>query len=169
MKDVIYSQAHKKDFDVPPSFREIEAHGDLVFLENPYALPRFRIVRDVIAVEGEQQAVKELERLVNDETVGDSLEWTRVAIIEGITAKEALLVRDSGKPAGAVDSVRLISEPDPQSMVLETNLYKPGFVVIADTFFPGWSAKVDGVSASLHPANLLFRAVRVPEGRHILV
>ncbi|MCE7960687.1 MAG: hypothetical protein DYH06_22535, partial [Acidobacteria bacterium ACB2] len=40
------------------------------------------------------------------------------------------------------------------------------FLLVADAFGPGWRALVDGREAPLLPANLAFRAVPVPGGRH---
>ena len=41
-----------------------------------------------------------------------------------------------------------------------------GFVVLADTYYPGWRAMVDGAEARLLRANYSMRAVPVPEGVH---
>ncbi len=41
-----------------------------------------------------------------------------------------------------------------------------GFVVINEAWYPGWEARVDGAQASLHRANALVMAVRVPAGAH---
>jgi uncharacterized membrane protein YfhO len=40
--------------------------------------------------------------------------------------------------------------------------------VLADAYDPGWRASVDGERAALLRANVAFRAVAVPQGRHVV-
>jgi hypothetical protein len=49
---------------------------------------------------------------------------------------------------------------------VEATLAAPGLVVLADTFYPGWRATVDGASARILATNHMFRGVPVPAGRH---
>jgi hypothetical protein len=41
-----------------------------------------------------------------------------------------------------------------------------GYLLAADAYAPGWRAFVDGEATPIAPANIAFRAVAVPEGRH---
>ncbi len=41
-------------------------------------------------------------------------------------------------------------------------------VVLADAFDPGWKGLVDGKPVPVLPANVAFRGVPVPAGRHVV-
>ena len=61
-----------------------------------------------------------------------------------------------------------IAEFKPDRVRIEAELGAPGYVVLVDTYDPGWHATVDGAPTPLLRANVAFRAVNVPPGRHII-
>lgn len=54
----------------------------------------------------------------------------------------------------------------PQEVVVETQTTSPQWLVLTDTFYPGWIATVDGLVQKIFRANFAFRAVQVPAGKH---
>ena len=58
---------------------------------------------------------------------------------------------------------------DPERLELRVSAPRRGWLVMTDTYFPGWRAQVDGVAAPILRANRLFRAVEVPQGTHRVV
>lgn len=56
----------------------------------------------------------------------------------------------------------------PDRVTLEAELSEPGIVVLVDTYDPGWRVTVDGRPAPLLRANVAFRGVPVPAGRHLI-
>jgi hypothetical protein len=71
----------------------------------------------------------------------------------------------SGDPPARGAAATIVRD-DPQVVEIDAMLAAPGLVVLADTYYPGWTATVDGARAAILPTNHLFRGVRSPAGRH---
>ena len=56
----------------------------------------------------------------------------------------------------------------PDRVRLDVEAERAGYVVLADAFDPGWRATLDGAAVPLLRANVAFRAVAVPPGRHVV-
>jgi uncharacterized membrane protein YfhO len=54
----------------------------------------------------------------------------------------------------------------PDRLVVDVDASAPGHVVVVEAYAAGWQATVDGAPAPVWRANVLFRAVPVPAGRH---
>jgi uncharacterized membrane protein YfhO len=61
--------------------------------------------------------------------------------------------------------VRILSYRNTE-VVIEAESPAGGYVVLGDVWFPWWTAEVDGRPAPLLRANVIFRAVEVPPGKH---
>jgi uncharacterized membrane protein YfhO len=46
------------------------------------------------------------------------------------------------------------------------SMSRPGWLVLADQNYPGWTASVDGSSRPIYTADYLLRAVQLDAGRH---
>ena len=79
------------------------------------------------------------------------------------------IVKASGEAAPhdpAFTSECRLVEDRSDRLLIEARLEAPGYVVALDSFDPGWIARIDGREAPLLRANVGFRAVAVPPGRH---
>lgn len=68
----------------------------------------------------------------------------------------------NGSPYGEVAIVGY----RPTEIRLSVDAPSDGWVVLLDTYFPGWQASVDGRPVQVQQADFAFRAVEVPAGRH---
>jgi hypothetical protein len=53
-----------------------------------------------------------------------------------------------------------------QRVNIQASLDSPGILVLADSFYPGWNAYVNGRQEKIYRANLFFRGVRLSAGTH---
>jgi uncharacterized membrane protein YfhO len=56
----------------------------------------------------------------------------------------------------------------PNRVTIRAALDAPGYLVLADTWYPGWRATVDGEPVDILRANYGFRAVWLEDGEHTL-
>ncbi|MBI5573665.1 MAG: YfhO family protein [Elusimicrobia bacterium] len=51
---------------------------------------------------------------------------------------------------------------------IEATSSNGGFLVLADTFYPGWRVFIDGKESKIYQANYIFRAVEIPKGKCVV-
>ena len=104
--------------------------------------------------------------------IGADPNWQRAALFDPASPDEVL--RLSSVPAlagtagpGVAPGARIAVDGS-NEVVVEAALPAEGYLVLRDSYDPSWHAEVDGVAADLARANGLYRAVRVPAGRHVI-
>ncbi|MFN2225923.1 MAG: YfhO family protein [Anaerolineae bacterium] len=68
-------------------------------------------------------------------------------------------------PAGSAS----VTREGPDLVVVQASAQRPGYLVLADAFYPGWRATVDGEPAEILAADHAFRAVALDAGEHTIV
>lgn len=117
--------------------------------ENPQAIPRARYVSRV-AVQGEHEVLPAL--------ASGKVDARQSAIVSD--AERASLSGTGDAGTGTVEF--LVDEPE--RVALRVRASAPGFLVLADEYFPGWTATVNGEPRDIVRANHTFRLVEVPAG-----
>lgn len=65
-----------------------------------------------------------------------------------------------------INNIPKIREYSSNKILIEVALKQSGFLVLSDTYYPGWKAKVDGKKSKIYRANYYFRALFLPAGKH---
>lgn len=71
--------------------------------------------------------------------------------------------------AGERPGTARIVEHESTRVVIDVDAKEDGVLVLADAFYPGWRATVDGADSEIFPAYYLFRGVLVNAGEHEVV
>jgi hypothetical protein len=134
--------------------------ADAYVYENPRALPR------VFLVDAWQRA--DFEELIRDGWPG--ADPRRIVLLEHAPAVPLPLPAGErggvrGSPADPVGTARIVHYGNTKVMI-ETDSPSPALLVLTDVWHPWWRAAVDGTPAEILKADVLFRAVAVPAGRH---
>jgi hypothetical protein len=137
-----------------PSPPEIDRDGDVRVYENASALPRALWVPRV-------QVIPQLDVMLRRLALRWVDPWD-TALVETPPASGFL-----GEPR-EVDAGRgtvSFARDDPESLAIDVDAPRRGFLLLADQYRDGWHATVDGVAAPIERANYVFRLVEVPAGR----
>ena len=69
---------------------------------------------------------------------------------------------------GRFEGIAKIVSYKNQTVTIHASVNDPGILVLADSYYPGWKAYVDGRETRILKANLFFRAVVLAEGEHVV-
>jgi len=138
----------------PGDLIQIARTKDAYVYENPRALPRVMFVAEWM--------LADFAALIST-GAWPKFDATRTVLLETEPVAPALqTVALSSAPAG----VATISHYENTIVEVDVTATRAGFVLLNGAWHPWWRATVDGNPAPVLKANVLFRAVQVPVGRH---
>jgi hypothetical protein len=137
-----------KGIDLP---RVQTADAELHVHRNDAALPRARYVPQVAVMQDPAALLERLARGTDD--------LAELALVEA-TPPNGFVGTDGAAPAA---TTRFVTN-DPEHLVIDVDAPAAGFLLLADQYYPGWRATVNGVDTPIQRANYMFRLVEVPAG-----
>ncbi len=139
-------------FFQPEKYALVYRDANAVIYENRSSFPRVFVVPEALYVPDGPAA---LARLTDG-----PFDPTRQVVLEQPGTV-------TSPPAGQSAAGRAeLTVDDGHRIFVQASLATGGYLVLADTFYPGWRAYVDGQEVEVLRANYLFRAVAVPGGEH---
>jgi hypothetical protein len=124
--------------------------GDVKIYENLDVLPRAFVVHS--AEEASDEVALSLMQDVGFDPA------THVILAEdgsGVLALEA--------SEESTDTIRFLRD-EPELVELVVDSAAPGYLVLTDSWYPGWHAMVDGEDVAIERADILFRAIPISSG-----
>jgi hypothetical protein len=140
---------------VPANFTQVYSNLDGTIYRNEQAFARARMVANAIA------APVGFNSSMLKDMIG---ELRNAVVLEGYSGSAK---RDGCNAAGS-STVEYLADSASQ-VRLKVTAPCGGLLVLADLFYPGWEASVDGDSTAIYKANYAFRAVAVEPGTHEVV
>lgn len=122
-----------------------------VILENPNALDRVYFAKSIFY--GSPNQIEDM--FMNDKSFNPKV---KIALADNLNISSV-----TGKGSAT------ITEYSPNVVKIKTNTNHEEVLVLADQFDEEWKAKIDDREAKISRANLIFRAVKIPEGDHEVV
>lgn len=130
---------------------ELENLPSYFIYQNQQSLPRFRLSTKVEVA----KTLKELQQLIDR----DDFSFQNTVILEQD-------IREDFSPL-EFQEISILHDEN-QKIILQTKTDKKSILVIADSFYPGWEAKIDGQKTKIMPANLNQRALILSPGEHLI-
>jgi len=139
---------------MPQKYRLLAEIGGLRLYENPAALPRTFIVHRARRCADPDAALAEL--------VSPSFDYRNELLLHGSERPR----RNAVKARSAPGESAVILRDTGDLITVKARLRGPGYLVLADQFYPGWEALVDGRARPVLKADYMLKAVGLPGGTH---
>ncbi len=141
--------------DAAATYPIVFADDRSIVHENTRPLPRAFVVHRAILAKNPDEALAHFKGL--------ELDPSETVVIEA--EQETPLPHPT--EATSDDQTTIISS-NPQLIEIQTNLTEDGYLVLLDTYYPGWLATINGQRTRIYRANYIGRAVFVPAGKHLV-
>jgi hypothetical protein len=135
-------------------YRQVYADNEIRVLENTAAYPRAFLVPSAQVAPSLGTA---LSLMVHQPFQPDQA----VILADDTTTQSTGLAGDRGGHGSA-----RITSYQPDTVLLHTSADGNAWLVLSDTYYPGWTAAVDGQPTTVLRGDVLFRVVPVPAGEH---
>ncbi len=133
-----------------PGLRLAYDGADARIFENPAALPRAFVAGRA--------------RCVEDRAALALLRSRAVDLSKEVLLADCAAPLTAGPPPQRTQAG--IEVDDAERVVVAASTDAPAWLVLTDTWFPGWTARLDGATVPIARANHAFRAVALPAGSH---
>jgi hypothetical protein len=148
--------------------------GDVKIYDNLNVLPRAFVVPEAVVLADDSTALTTLADPNFDPAATVILASTPEARSQNSEVRSQKSQVQSPKskvvlrPSSRAAVLRLINIPTYKPELVQLTASGPGYLLLTDAYYPGWVATVDGAPVPIFRADVMFRAVELPPGSHVI-
>lgn len=128
---------------------KIDAYDDWAIYENTQSSPRAYIATDIIVYK-------------------TSLDFADKFFSPKTSSTSAFIPADQ-KTITSYGGISHIQTYEPEHIRIQTDSTASGLLVLTDTYYPGWTAKIDGTPTQIIRTNWAMRGIIIPKGIHTIL
>ncbi|MFH1564199.1 MAG: YfhO family protein [Nitrospirota bacterium] len=132
--------------------------GKVKIYEDLYALPRAWVTSEAKVIKTKEEIFKEL--------LNPDFDPKKTVILEENPKIQNSKFKIRNSKFENLDPE--ILDYQPEKVTIKTTLNQSGFLVLSDTYYPGWQVFVDGKREKLYCADYILRAVYLTQGEHLV-
>lgn len=151
----LLAQAYLGD-DVAATYPIVYSDDDSLVYENKEPLPRAFIVYQAIQVQNLDEALAHFKSV--------DLDPRQTVVLEADVSSPIPPIQGAPPTTGAAE----ITDQHSQAVEIAVNTVADGYLVLLDSYYPGWVATLDGEPVGIYRANFFARAVYIPAGQHLV-
>lgn len=130
---------------------QVFTDGFVKVYKNNLALPRAFFVNSAFIANSKQQSINSLFDL--------NYPLDKRAVVENVTDKSLF---QSNWDIGKIDFLDYSDD----KIIIQTDNSGKGFMVLTDSYYPSWHARIDGKETNIYLTDFNFRGIIVPKGKH---
>lgn len=136
-----------------PAFELVQEVDNFRYYRFTHSLPRAYLVPNVVEVPDAATAA--------DRLAAPDFQYGNTALVVGETGL------GTGDPLAAEENAVMVSR-SANSVTIAATAVQPRFLILSETYYPGWQATIDGEPTDIYKTNVALRGVVVPPGSHTI-
>ena len=141
---------------------ELVYDGEIKICEDLKAYPRAWVVPEAKVLKTKEEIFEELR--------SPDFDPRKTVILEEGIRNQGSGIRDQQTRTKLTPDPRPLTpeiiDYQPEKVIIEADLPQAGFLVLSDSYYPGWKVFVDGEGGEVLRANYIMRAVKLSPGHH---
>lgn len=105
------------------------------------------------------------EAIIDGDAIPD-FDHDHEVLIDENSPEKLIRTYSAGVTTTSANSTVAIKTMRANYSVIEVETDQAGLLVLHDIYYPGWRASIDGTPTPIYRANILFRAIEMPKGKH---